>query len=488
MACRVLLLLLGLLISCRMTRMEQPIPVPEQALEEQVNEAASNPQFELTEDFPENWWELFHDEQLDSFIEKALCYNPTVQIASANIRRAKYNSDAVFANLFPFASLQANVQRQKVSKTIINPLLSVPVQTNVPITPPAGSPPFSFTEYYLAASIIYDLDLWGKNRSLYQASVGELYASSADAIFTRLAISIAVAETYFAWQVANLRFQIAHQQVATSQALAELIRQRVQNSIANAFDLLQAEENVQQYEQLMNLIEIDLIQLKTRLQALLGGEFDEIIEPVIVQQALLEKFPLPRDLPFHLLGRRPDITAQLWLIDSKYHIVQAANAQFYPDLNFMALAGYNTLHFSEFFKNKSAIMLIEPAINMPLFTGGQLLAQFHLSEADLDRSILEYNRLVLEATKEVLDGIQILQATRKQYALSQDQLSIQSHLYELSELKKRGNLSSNFEVLTSRSSYLLRQDDTLQYLGRTLESILQLIKAIGGGFSVCEGA
>jgi outer membrane protein TolC len=218
--------------------------------------------------------------------------------------------------------------------------------------------------------------------------------------------------------------------------------------------------------------------------AYMAGNFDETIQQI--SQQPLPKIPLPQDLPLHLISKRPDITAQLWLIESAGRQIEVAKAGFYPDFNLTAFFGFQTIHFAELFKWPSTFFNVNPAVSLPIFDGGRLIANLHSSEINYAIAILDYNNLIINTTKEVLDAISIVRNTHQRLSEYERKFAYQSEMYRLTNLRISHSLDNSLNGLVSEENMLVSQDQEVIALERTIQAILRLIKSIGGGYESCE--
>ena len=136
-----------------------------------------------TGDWPaQEWWRSFHDEQLDRLMTEALAQNPGMQVAAARVRAAEDAADYAGAATQPTLGLNGSVSRRHFSQ---NELVS---------------PSFAGTtrnQGRAALEFDYDFDLWGRNKHVLQARLGEAQASKAEQAESRLILSTAVAQAYF---------------------------------------------------------------------------------------------------------------------------------------------------------------------------------------------------------------------------------------------------------------------------------------------------
>jgi NodT family efflux transporter outer membrane factor (OMF) lipoprotein len=481
-----ILLLTG---GCRCGSRAQPIDFPSHAIEAALDEAAPDPLFDMEQRLQRDWWGLFHDEQLAHLIEIAFEQNPTLHGAYERILLAATNANKARAVLFPSLTWGADISRQKLSETGIIPFKQngpTVGGTPQPATGGVAGIPVYFTQYETEFILNFDFDIWGKNRNTWRAALSEVQAKIADEAFSRLQLGISVAQVYFRLQVDYKRREIARALVESFDKYLGLINRRVQSQLENLLAIHVAENNLVQSRQTLLQIEGDIAVLEYQLKTYLAGNFEEEIFKADIFERI-PRIPLPKEIPLHLLAHRPDITAQLWLIESAGHQIEAARAGFYPDFNLTAIYGYQTIHFRKLFNWPSTYFNVDPAFSLPIFDGGRLMANLQGSEVNYDYAIYQYNLLVLDAVRDVLTGIAVLRNAVDQLQEFQKQVRLQEELFTLTNLRKAHNLSSEIDYLISEQNVLAAKDQEMVALGNTYQSILLLIKALGGGYDACDG-
>lgn len=466
--------LLILMVGCTCCPRAEPIDVPCAAIEQAQQEGSSDLIENGCEILPEDWWLMFDDPQLTEFIETAFERNPTLQIAHANILLAAANANRVRSFLFPSITLGADVSRQKLSETGL-----------FPTGPPFGLPVY-FTQTETELNLTYDFDIWGKNRNAWGAALGEVQAKLADEAFKRLQLGILVAMTYYALQIDYQRINIVNALIRNETEYVELIKQRVDANLESMITLQSAQSNLTAVKQALLQVQADQAANEYQLKTYLAGDFDEEFEPIELDFCSLPRIPIPDNLPLHLIAQRPDIIAQLWLIDSTTKQIKVAEAGFYPDLNLAALFGFQTLHLPKLLTWPSSYFNIDPAISLPIFQGGRLIANLRTSEAQYDLAVYEYNNLVLNAVRDVLDGLALLRNAEQQYQEQKMNLDFQRKSFELTSLRVAHHLNSELDQLVSEENMLIARDQEVVALGNTIQKVLFLIKALGGGYYACS--
>lgn len=482
---RYMALVLAISTSCSSICDVKTVDLPVAALE---NAASEDTAF-INAMMPKEWWRIFEDNQLTSFIETAFCQNPSIEQAEQRIDLAIAIAENRQSSFFPYIYFGADVSRQKLSKTGVIPFSTGPSGTDTPVIDvPAISGqnliPAYFTLYETELNLSYEFDFWKKNRNAFAAACGRVQAKIADYYFSKLALGIAVAKTYFALQTDLARLANAKQLMENRQAYVDLIKSRIEANIDTDLSLQSAEFYLSDSKDLALQLEGSMLVHKYQLQALIAGDFQE---EIFVASSLLPQVPLPRNLPLHLLSGRADIISKLWQIQSYGYEVEIAKAGFYPDFNLAAFFGFQTIHLPELLKWPSTFFNVDPAVTLPIFDGGRLMANLDSSKINYNIAILEYNRLVIDAAKEVLEGIAVLKNSWQHFFEMRKKADLQKHYNELISLKAAHSLASGLDELTSQGNWYLSYDQKLEAEGRTLQAMIELIQALGGGYeNECE--
>ncbi len=476
------------LTACSSGIRETVITTPHEAIEDSLQEAVENPIFEKAYDFPEEWWALFDDPQLAQFIQTAYAQNPTLLSAKTRIFAAAYNADNVRSVLFPNITWAADVNREKLSTTGVIPFSSGPNSPTsaAPVTPGATSGiPVYFTLYETEFNLTYHFDFWDKNRNLFRAALGQVQANIAEEAFAKLSLGIALAKVYFEMQIDYELQEIAQSLVNSRRSYFELIQRRIHANLDDNINLNLAQSNLADATRSLQQVQSDIAVREYQLKALLAGNYLEEIFDINIARHPLNKIPLPSDLPLHLISRRPDIISQLWLIESAGRQIDAAKAGFYPDFNLSAFFGFQSIHFHELFKWPSRFFNVDPAVSLPIFDGGRLVANLRESEVNYDLAILTYNEMVLNAASEVMQNLALVRDLNRQLQESREKVKAQQNMYRLVKMKVSHNLNNKLDELTSEMNVLIAANEEIENLGNMIQAILMLIKSIGGGYNVC---
>ncbi len=412
------------------------------------------------------WWQRFGDPQLDALITEALAGSPGIGGAQARIDRAVALAASSGAALAPQASASADITRQHFSANGIFP------------PPIAGS---WHTQTQLALNFSYELDLWGRNRAAYDAALGQVKAAEVDAYAMGLLLSSSVARAYAQLGRSFEQLDLAQATLAQRQAIFDLIRQRVGAGLDSDIELKQAEVSIPAARARIAQLEEEIALGRNLLAALLGQGPDRglaIARPHIQAQSI----SLPSALPADLLGRRPDVVAQRWRVESARRDIDAAKGQFYPNVNLSALVGVQSISFSKLLSSGSEVPAFGPALRLPLFDGGRLRGNLAARDADYDLAVEQYNQALIDALREVVDQLASLRSVDAQRVQLDRGLATARQAHELALARYRAGIGSYLQVLAAEAPLLEQQSLQANLRAHELELSISLIRALGGGF------
>jgi NodT family efflux transporter outer membrane factor (OMF) lipoprotein len=184
-----------------------------------------------------------------------------------------------------------------------------------------------------------------------------------------------------------------------------------------------------------------------------------------------------------LIARRPDVAAALARVEAANQQVASQHTKFYPDINFSAGFGLDSISLDHFLELPSKAWSFGPALHLPIFEGGQLRAQLKGKGADRDAAIQAYNQQVIDAVREAADAATSAASIGRQLTLQRQALEASTASYDFSQKRYGQGLGNALIVLNAETQMLSerRLEVDLQY--RALDVQAQLMKALGGGWT-----
>ena len=284
----------------------------------------------------DGWWRSYGDPQLDALVDEALAGSPSLEIAQARLRAAQAQT-VVAAGRTP-RPRWPSTPRSRASAT--RSMVSTRRRSPVPMS----------TDARAALDFSWDLDFWGRNRALIAAARAGEQAAAADREAARLALAVAVVRAYIQLDLQYALLDVTNDNLKQQSAILELTQQRVSAGLENTARVKQSEGTVALTRAGLALRGRRACELaRNQLADLVGAGPDRgqsIRRPQL--NAPLD-LVLPSTLPADLLGRRPDVAAARSQVESASRGIKAAEADFYPNVNLTAFAGFQAIGLSQLF-------------------------------------------------------------------------------------------------------------------------------------------
>ena len=409
------------------------------------------------------WWEGFGDSQLNMLVEKALTNNLSILQSEAKLRQAEAVVIQQGAARFPTLDLDA----------------SVGVKGNN-ITLPSGKSDSVKTENYkLGLAAGYEVDLWGRVRSLHQKSIFNYQASWAERQAIDVTISSTVVLRYFELAFQHKKLNILKGQVVFNKQVLELIELRFRRSQASALDVYQQRQLVSKAKARIPPAESREIVVRNELALLLG-------EVPGVSLGLKEK-KIPQIMPVAVTGvpadlliKRPDVVASMMRLRGADWQISAAKADRLPAVRITASAGYSSVDSAAIFDNW--FYNLAGSLTGPLFDAGRRRAEVDRVRAVADERLAGYRKVVLTAMREVEDAL-VKEKKEQEYLVAiRNQLDIAKKTQEQAGARYQKGLETYLPVLTA---LIVKQDLENTVLLSEFQILVyrvELIRALGGDF------
>jgi NodT family efflux transporter outer membrane factor (OMF) lipoprotein len=423
--------------------------------------------------YPREWWKAFKDPQVDRLAPMVIANNPTLQGALAKLRAAQAELAVNRAQDRPQVTLDGSEQRILFSKDYIIP-------------PPYGG---SYRWYgSLTADMSWDLDFWGKQADLIAKARDTAVADALDAEAAHLALSGAFAQAYVDLLLNYQNGDVADATVAERTEILKISQGRFDAGLENGSAVEQAKSllSIAQADQLSYAAarEVDIHAIAA-LAGQGGALYGTVTRPTPDIDVAL---PLPDKLPADLLARRPDILAAKARVEAAVQGREAAHADFYPDINLAALAGFQSIGLANMFTGGAFTMGIGPALHLPIFDAGKLKAQYARATADLDSSVADYNGAVVNAIKQTADAMTEVKSLAAQRSRQEDAVKSAQRAFEIARERYRSGLDTQLPMLTAESTLLQARQELAGVVAEGLKQRITLLLTVGGGFEPAPAA
>jgi multidrug efflux system outer membrane protein len=327
----------------------------------------------------------------------------------------------------------------------------------------------------------YTFDWWGKQRAIVAAAVDEAHAARADRSAAALLLASSIADSYFGWQADQGRLALAKERMAAVQREGSIALERVQAELDSADTLHATAAAAAAVSEQIAGLEGSAQLRRVAVAALVGRSVAELpafeVKPLPAVGA-----DLPKDARLDLLSRRPDIAASRWRVESAQKNLDAARAQFYPDVSVNVLAGLQSMDIQRLIEYDSRVPLIGAAVHLPLFDSGRLKARYGANQALVDSAVAGYRETVVNAARDVATEA----LTRTQLAAQRAQRLIQvdaarQHRASAAARVRQGVIDARVE-LQATESWIDQRDALMQLDAAAMSADIGLQRALGGGY------
>jgi len=416
-----------------------------------------------------NWWEIFHDPELNELESQASAANQQLKVAVARLAEARAQIDVTRAGLFPNISVSGSFVRERTS-------------ANAPsaITGQAHGTGPTFNDFTVPLSLTYELDLWGRVRRSVESARAQAQASADDLETVKLMIQAEVAADYFTLRALDAQKGVLNSSVEVFTKSLELTRNLRAGGAVSDLDVAQSETVLKTTQAQLPAVILQRAQFEHAL-ALLAGQTASSFR--VSEHALSAAPPLiPMGLPSELLERRPDISAAERRMAAANASIGVAKAAFFPTVQLNGLAGFESLNASTLFNWSSRLWAVGPSVTLPLFEGGRLHAGLRLAQASYEEMVASYRQSVLTAFSEVEDNLAAQTLLAAQYAAESDALTAARKQLEIVNNQYRDGLITYLEVATAENTALNVEFNATALRGQQLVAAVTLVKALGGGW------
>lgn len=419
-----------------------------------------------------DWWKALGDAQLDGLVEEALRDSPDLQVSDARARQAGAVAMAQDAERMPTVSGSAGYAGMRLPESIAP-------------APIGGS--YSAIKY-LALNASYDVDLWGGQRSAWEAALGQARAAQVDQQAARLTLSADVTRTYSDLEHAFAIRDLASEELKRAEHLVRLSQQRMDAGLDSKVQLQQSQTLEASARQQLAAAEQQIDSERIALGVLLGQGPDRGLRIERPQALPVAPLALPSTLPAELLGRRPDVIAARWRVEAARKDIEAAKTEFYPNLNLGSMIGLAAIGSGDVLRGSSRFYQVAPAVSLPIFDGGRLRANLEGRDADYDLAVAQYNKTLVRALGEVSESLSVLRSLRLQLDAQRQARDIAKTNYELALRRYGEGIGNYLDVLTVEQQLLLNERQLANLNADQFDTSVRLVQALGGGYQPDETA
>lgn len=406
------------------------------------------------------WWELFQDPQLRSLIGIALEENKNIAIAAARVEEARALLGISRADLYP--NLDGGASADRGNSTL-------------PISQDLGTR----TNLSTSVALSWELDIWGKLRRATESARAQLLATEEARRAVTITLIADVASAYLLLRDLDDRLEIARRTVETREEALGIIQARYDEGTVPLIDVNQADVELAEAQVTRAGLERQVVQAENLISVLLGRNPGKITRGLTLEQQV---FPpaLPAGVPAELLARRPDVRQAEQALAAQTARIGVAEANRLPSLNLLGQLGFVDDNLDDLFDDD--LWTIGGDFVGPLFDAGRSKQQVEVELARTEQLLNEYGFTVQQALREVEDALVAIRTLNESVKYRERQVASARSAATLSRARYDGGVTSYLEVLDSDRS--LFDNELAESITRraSLDAVVQLYKALGGGW------
>lgn len=405
--------------------------------------------------------EVFGDPKLTALIDQALTSNQSLRAAMANVQIARAGYRVQRAALFPSVDADADAGQIRQRQG-------------------AAAQPEVTRTYQVNLGAAFELDLFGRLRSLSRAAQEQYFATEAGARAARLTLVGEVAQAYLTLAADRTLLAIAADTVDSAARTVTLTKARLDGGVAARTDLAQAETALQQARADQAALTSLVAQDRNALELLVGGPVADSALPAGIDEVDGRLGEAPAGLDSRILLRRPDVLQAEHRLRAANAQIGAARAAFFPTISLTGLAGYASPQLSGLVAERNLLWQANGGATLPIFAGGANLANLAAAKAERELAVAEYQGAIQAAFRDVADALARRGTIREQVAAQEALQRAAADSYELSSARYRAGVDPYLATLVAqRTLYVARQGLTQTRLAEAV-NLVALYVALGG--------
>src|SRR3984957_10866313 len=416
------------------------------------------------------WWEIFHDQELNSYELQLLAANQSLAAAQSRLDQARSLARVTSAALFPALTTDPNASRNRFSGN----------------RPQILAPSAAITQslYEIPFALNYEVDLFGRNRKNLQAANANLQGTAADLENVQLVLTAELAADYFSLRELDAETDVVQESVKIQQQGLAVVNHRHEGGVASGLDLAEQQTLLDSTVTQLYLLQQQRAQFEHAIAALAGNPASSFNVPVAPLRAPPPAVPL--GVPSDVLERRPDIANAERQMAFENAQVGIARAAFYPHITLGGTGGWQSTDIASLLNAPSLFWSLGADALQPIFEGGRYRANLAAARAAYDQSVANYRQSVLTAFQEVEDGISNLSTLSQALATQHAAVDDARRALEIANNRYVGGVTTYLDVITAQTTLLASERLETQLLGQRMVSSVFLVKALGGGWDSSE--
>ena len=403
--------------------------------------------------------DIFRDQRLQSLIIAALANNRDLRVAAANIAAARSQVRITRANRLPQLDAAGRA-------TVTGDADNISLGLSIPS---------------------FEIDVFGRLRSLTRADQQRLFATEAGARAVRLALVGDIADAWLAYAADSTLLDIAADTAGSAQKSVTLTKARLDGGIAPKTDLLQA-------QQVLETAKLDLARQRSAraqdvnlLQLLVGAPIDPPNLTASIEEAAATIALLPTGLDSRVLLRRPDVVQAEFELRAANAEIGAARAALFPTISLTGLLGLASSTLTGLFSGGAFAWSAGANANYPIFRAGAGKARVAQTEAQRNAALASYEKAIQTAFRDVADALADRGTMAEQLRASGANVAAAAETLRLVNARYRGGIDPYLTTLDAQRSLYAAQRGRVTVALADANNSVALYRALGADSFIAQG-
>jgi len=447
-----------------------------------------NAPFPPSEKVSGNWWSVFNDPMLDSFLLRLKTESPDIKTLVQNQRMALYNAKINGASIYPSFNLAAradtNVQNLSgfgFADSFFNDSNGND-SSNTSEQNSSSVLSFGNRNFSLGINLQWEVDVWGRLLNGRRAAYKDYESIKYDLSYLQFSILIRGTQLYFNAKEAAAQLELSKESYQSLVEIRDLVKERYEKGLRPSLDYRLSETSVA-----TSIVSIEnrkslLRSLNRQIETLLGSyPSGTIIEESKLPIALP---PVPMGIPASVIEKRPDVRSLVLKLESAGHRVAQSKRDLLPGITLNGSVGTSTQELEKIFDEDYGIWNLGVNITSPIFNGGRLRSVNKIQESNYENAKQDLIKGILNAFSEIEQFLEQNESLSIQNEALKVAVKQSKDAYDLSKERYDKGVTTLESVLNSQRQYNTIRSQYLTLLRRSIENRLSLVLAMGGDFDL----
>ena len=416
------------------------------------------------------WWTSLQDPTLERLEDAVPTANPTLKAALGAYDQARAFAAEARAGYLPTVSgFESNTYNRQSQERLFR----------------GGSQPNEEANNTIGAQLNYEVDLWGRVRNLVRSGEAVAQATAADLANAELGLQVELADDYVQLRGLDAQDRLLRNTVAAYTRAFDLTNARHVGGVASGLDVDRAQAQLSAAKAQINDVAAQRALYEHAIASLVGQPASSFA--IAPSSAVASVIPLePAGLPSTLLQRRPDIAAAERRAYAANRQIGVARAAYYPTVSLGAQGGWQNTGGNDLLTTPDSFWTLGPQLALTLFDGGRRRAVVAASKAAFEIASADYRTTVLAAFQQVEDELALSQHYGAEQVDEATAVRAAQATTHLSLIRYREGATNYLDVVTAQTAELQAEQTLLALQTRRQQASVNLVRALGGGWSVAE--